>query len=263
METSDAAWLVVHHPDGTRHHHRLTLALTTLGRSDQNVIEVLDAKLSRFHCEVERRGGLWLIRDCNSRNGTSVNGEPLATARPLRDHDKITIGRTVLEFLVSVPEDMRSNPAMALAIPAALTVGPVSPGAAPPAPAPPGIAPLRTAASEDDERVEGEAPTSIGRRTSLSFDPRQTMRVESSIVPKGPGNDPWRVVARAALDGLDATNRTALIERAIVDAKDLLQARGVMLVLAEEKDADALSVTAAVGLDRDGRDAASTWRDGS
>lgn len=43
----DAAWLVVHQPDGARHHHRLTLALTTLGRSEQNVIEVLDPKLSR------------------------------------------------------------------------------------------------------------------------------------------------------------------------------------------------------------------------
>jgi pSer/pThr/pTyr-binding forkhead associated (FHA) protein len=246
---SDTAWLVVHHPDGTRHHHRLTLALTTLGRSDQNVIEVLDAKLSRFHCEVERRGGLWLIRDCNSRNGTAVNGEALTSARPLRDRDKISIGRTTVEFTLALPEDLRSDPAMALAIPAS-----VAPGAAPP---PPPLAPLdraRAAPSEDDEPVEGEAPTSIGRRTSLSFDPRQTMRVEASIVPRGPGHDPWKVVARAALEGLDATNRTALIERAIVDAKDLLQARGVMLVLAEEKNPDALSVTAALGLDRDGRE---------
>lgn len=247
---SDTAWLVVHHPDGTRHHHRLTLALTTLGRSDQNVIEVLDAKLSRFHCEVERRGGLWLIRDCNSRNGTAVNGEALATPRPLRDHDKITIGRTIVEFLLSLPEDLRSNPAMALAIPIAITSGPATSGAAPPAP----HHDPRTMPSEDEGPVEGEAPTSIGRRTSLSFDPRQTMRVESSIVPKGAGNDPWKVVARAALEGLDATNRTALIERAIVDARDLLQARGVMLVLAEEKDPHALSITAALGLDRDGKE---------
>lgn len=228
---ADAAWLVVHHPDGTRHHHRLTLALTTLGRSEQNVIEVLDPKLSRFHCEVERRGGAWLVRDCNSRNGTLLNGEPVVSPRPLRHRDRVTIGRTTIEFLTAPPDDLRDDAAMAIPAPAPLFDD---------------VEPTRDVESRRD------APTSVGRRTTLSFDPRQTMKVEQGpLIPKG---EPWRVVARAAIDGLTATSRAALIDRAIVDARDLVQARGALLALASERPDAALTVSAALGLDPEGRE---------
>lgn len=242
---SDGAWLVVHHADGRRQHHRLTLALTTLGRSDQNVIEVLDPKLSRFHCEVERRGQTWTIRDCNSRNGTLVNGEAIsATPRPLRDHDRITIGRTELVFLTSAPADLRQDPAMVI-VAHQPTAGPqkmVSPGAAT------AVAPI--GGDEDEAEVGGEAPTTIGWRGTQPFDPRQTMRVQQ-VVPRG---DAWRTVALAAIEGFDATSRGALLERAVAEALSLMQARGALLVLLDEKAQDALVVTAAVGLDPEGRE---------
>ncbi|MCO5171459.1 MAG: SpoIIE family protein phosphatase [Planctomycetes bacterium] len=232
---ADAAWLVVHHPDGTRHHHRLTLALTTLGRSEQNVVEVLDPKLSRFHCEVERRAGVWLLRDCNSRNGTLLNGEPVVSPRPLRHRDRVTIGRTTIEFLTAPPDGLRDDPAMAIPAPAPI----FDDVEAAPDPAP-------------DPEARREAPTSVGRRTTLSFDPRQTMKVEQGpLIPKG---EPWRVVARAAIDGLTATSRAALIDRAVVDARDLVQARGALLALAGERPDAGLTVSAALGLDAEGRE---------
>ncbi len=277
----DAAWLVIHHPDGTRHHHRLTLALTTLGRSDQNVIEVLDPKLSRFHCEVERRGGRWLVRDCNSRNGTLVNGEPVLGPRPLRAGDLITIGRTTVEFLAAPPDDLRDDVAMAiqaplrssegsglgdlatvLHTPAARTAPTTTDAADETISSLPTTAPTTDLSggvfSDDDvaltpparERVGVDSPTSVGRRMTASFDPRQTMRVEA-MIPRG---EPWRVVARAAIDGLAATSRAALIDRAVQDARDLVQARGALLALTDPRRPDALVVSATVGLDADGRE---------
>ena len=47
-------WLAIQRHDGTHDQVRLTLALTTIGRSEQSVLELLDPKLSRFHCEIER-----------------------------------------------------------------------------------------------------------------------------------------------------------------------------------------------------------------
>jgi hypothetical protein len=91
-------WLEIAHADGRQEAVRLSLALTTFGRSEQNVIELLDPKLSRFHCEIERQREGYVVRDCASRNGTLVNGEPVRGRRLLRDGDRIKIGRTFLTF---------------------------------------------------------------------------------------------------------------------------------------------------------------------
>src|SRR5690606_35664337 len=69
----------------------------------------------------------------------------------------------------------------------------------------------------EHEAVSGDAPTTVGRRPTASFDPRQTMRVEA-MIPRG---EPWRLVSRGVIDGLDATSRAALIDRAVQDARDL------------------------------------------
>lgn len=256
----DAAWLVVHQPDGARHHHRLTLALTTLGRSEQNVIEVLDPKLSRFHCEVERRAGRWLVRDCNSRNGTQVNGEPVLGPRPLRPGDRITIGRTTVDFLDAPPDDLRDDAAIVMHAPLApapaadlseLTTVLHTPAASDETlsglPTTAGPGPLGLA---EPEAVSGDAPTTVGRRPTASFDPRQTLRVEA-MIPRG---EPWRLVSRGVIDGLDATSRAALIDRAVQDARDLVQARGALLAMADPRRPEALVVSASIGLDAAGRE---------
>ena len=65
----------------------------TIGRSRVNDIALLsDQGVSRVHALVERLGSAWCLRDLGSRNGTSVNGERLVTARALRNGDHIMIG---------------------------------------------------------------------------------------------------------------------------------------------------------------------------
>ena len=99
-----SAWLSITHPDQTKDHVRLSLALTTVGRSDQNVIESLDSKLSRFHCEIERHKSGYTLRDCNSRNGTLVNGRLVGTTI-LRDGDRIVAGQTEFVFHYDRPAE--------------------------------------------------------------------------------------------------------------------------------------------------------------
>jgi hypothetical protein len=69
----------------------------SLGRLPESDIMLSDPGASRRHAEIRQQNGEWMIADLGSTNGTMVN-ELTVGERPLHDGDRITIGRTVLEF---------------------------------------------------------------------------------------------------------------------------------------------------------------------
>jgi len=68
-----------------------------IGRLDESDIVLDDPGASRRHAEVRRQDGDFVIADLGSTNGTMVN-ESTVGERTLEEGDRITIGRTVLEF---------------------------------------------------------------------------------------------------------------------------------------------------------------------
>lgn len=70
---------------------------TTLGRGAD--ITIADTAASREHAEVVRQGEGFAVKDLGSTNGTELNGEPVEGARALSHGDKISIGKTVLQFI--------------------------------------------------------------------------------------------------------------------------------------------------------------------
>ena len=68
-----------------------------IGRLAESDIVLADPGASRRHAEVRRDHGRYVITDLGSTNGTMVN-EATIGERPLEEGDRITIGRTVLEF---------------------------------------------------------------------------------------------------------------------------------------------------------------------
>jgi len=72
--------------------------VTTIGRSTQNEISLLDRTVSRFHCEITYINGLWYIHDLHSRAGTLVNGEKVTQRRVLSPGDIIRISSNVFRF---------------------------------------------------------------------------------------------------------------------------------------------------------------------
>jgi hypothetical protein len=68
-----------------------------IGRLGQSDVVLSDPGVSRQHAEVQLKDGRWTISDLGSTNGTMVN-EATIRERPLEEGDRITIGRTVLEF---------------------------------------------------------------------------------------------------------------------------------------------------------------------
>jgi hypothetical protein len=75
----------------------------TLGRAADRATVVLDDPLvSSAHVRISRDGAQFSIEDLKSRNGTRLNGEPIApeTRRPLKTNDRIYLGDTVVTFVV-------------------------------------------------------------------------------------------------------------------------------------------------------------------
>ena len=68
-----------------------------IGRLAESDIVVSDPAASRQHAEVRRQDGKFLLSDLGSTNGTKVNEEAIGD-HTLEEGDRITIGRTILEF---------------------------------------------------------------------------------------------------------------------------------------------------------------------
>ena len=83
--------------------HGIRQRTTTLGRGLANSVPLPDdPAVSSFHAQIQRTPNGYEIQDQSSRNGTWVNGEPVAT-RSLHDGDQIQIGATLLQFALHRP----------------------------------------------------------------------------------------------------------------------------------------------------------------
>jgi FHA domain-containing protein len=68
-----------------------------IGRLGESDLVLSDPGVSRRHAEVRREDGKYVVADLGSTNGTMVN-EATIGERELEEGDRITVGRTVLEF---------------------------------------------------------------------------------------------------------------------------------------------------------------------
>ena len=69
-----------------------------VGRHPQVTFVLDDHLASRRHFRVFQQGGVWLMEDLGSTNGTLVNGRRVAR-QPLVDGDLIRAGSTELQFV--------------------------------------------------------------------------------------------------------------------------------------------------------------------
>ncbi len=77
--------------------------VVTIGRSAECSIPIKDRFLSRKHAEVVQIGGEWVLRDCESANGTLLNGLRVRQEVRLRPGDRIGVGDCELVFEADVP----------------------------------------------------------------------------------------------------------------------------------------------------------------
>ncbi|MFI5028850.1 MAG: FHA domain-containing protein, partial [Solirubrobacterales bacterium] len=89
--------------DGGPRSVALSADRTVVGRDPDADIHIDDEAVSWNHLEIERRGGLLMAADLDSRNGTALNGEPLDRPRRLRDGDTLIVGGYRLEVSDPLP----------------------------------------------------------------------------------------------------------------------------------------------------------------
>jgi len=91
------AKIIVNPTSPSRRELGLSRALVSIGRDPSNDLVLPDAMVSRRHAVIEYRGSQYFLRDCNSSNGSLINGDRISE-RGLRDGDLVAIGTARLLF---------------------------------------------------------------------------------------------------------------------------------------------------------------------
>jgi pSer/pThr/pTyr-binding forkhead associated (FHA) protein len=108
----------------------ITLSQFLIGRDPQCHLRPASALISKRHCAIVTKGDKAFVRDFDSTNGTSINGQPVKGEVELKDGDRLLVGplefRTVLEVgaPASKPKPVPVPAATAPAAPAAASSGP-------------------------------------------------------------------------------------------------------------------------------------------
>ncbi len=70
----------------------------TIGRRSANDLSLVEKAVSREHCRIDYDGEFYWLVDCDSHNGTFVNGRKI-TKCLLYDGDVLKLGHTRLVFV--------------------------------------------------------------------------------------------------------------------------------------------------------------------
>lgn len=84
--------------------HPLSLQSVGIGRDRLNAIVIGDPTASRFHAEVRKEAGGYVLHPHGS-SGTLVNGRHAGSATRLQDGDRIEIANVELRFVVGSPPE--------------------------------------------------------------------------------------------------------------------------------------------------------------
>lgn len=91
--TKISARLDIFYSDGGTKSLRIVGARTTIGRREDNDVQINDSIVSGLHAEITASSAGFVIKDMGSTNGTFVNGQPVIES-PIYIGDEIEIGTT-------------------------------------------------------------------------------------------------------------------------------------------------------------------------
>ncbi len=82
-----------------------------IGRHSENELSISNGKLSRQHVKIETFAEVFIVSDCGSSNGTTLNGEVLHDPIALKDGDQLNLGGGLeieVELISDKPKGNRS-----------------------------------------------------------------------------------------------------------------------------------------------------------
>ncbi len=78
--------------------HQIRVPVANMGRADYNDVVIADPSVSTMHAKLQHRGGIWMLSDLGSTNGTFVDGELASGEVPLGPGATIRLGEVILLF---------------------------------------------------------------------------------------------------------------------------------------------------------------------
>lgn len=75
----------------------------TIGREEENLVQLNDERISRFHAKIQAHESQLILTDLQSTNGTRVNGH-FTRMRTIQIGDQIALGRCIL--VIGSPEEL-------------------------------------------------------------------------------------------------------------------------------------------------------------
>jgi pSer/pThr/pTyr-binding forkhead associated (FHA) protein len=93
--------------------HELTVEKTTVGRVEDNTLQISEASVSSHHAEILLRGSEVVVKDLNSTNGTFINGEQISGEATLKPGQILRLGKIEirLETAASAAASAAKKPA--------------------------------------------------------------------------------------------------------------------------------------------------------
>jgi len=80
-----------------------------VGRHSENDLSIVDGRLSRQHIKIERFADVFIVSDCNSSNGTTLNDAALDEPVALKNEDKLNLGGGLKIEVEIVSDDPNAN----------------------------------------------------------------------------------------------------------------------------------------------------------
>ena len=117
-------------PDAPETTHELAENEITIGRVEDNILQIADGSVSSHHAVLALRGQDYVLTDIGSTNGTRVNGQDLApdTEHKLRDGDHIRFGHVETVYLSENASEAQPLPVeeVVAAVPASSSARPAN-----------------------------------------------------------------------------------------------------------------------------------------
>ena len=85
--------------------HVLSPGVNTIGRDPNSTVCINDPSVSREHARITVQEDCATLHDLNSKNGSSVMGEPVKGPRVLKDGDEVEFGHVKGWFIVEAADD--------------------------------------------------------------------------------------------------------------------------------------------------------------
>jgi len=104
--------LTVSLPDAPERTHELTAETITVGRVEENTLQIEDISVSSRHATLTLVDGDYVLRDIGSTNGTRLNGKQIDpdTDHALKDGDAILFGKIDAAYQSEVAANTESRP---------------------------------------------------------------------------------------------------------------------------------------------------------